>query len=89
MRKVKARWPVPVRRIVFVGHSMGGLVAHSALAQSDLDEPWTDVTTDTVTLGTPHHMRRMSSRAAQAAALSADVLPFDLDACPVPPASAP
>ncbi len=35
-----------------------------------------------------HHMRRMSSRAAQAAALSADVLPFDLDACPVPPASA-
>ncbi|GAA3614057.1 thymidine kinase [Marihabitans asiaticum] len=32
-----------------------------------------------------HHMRRMSSRAAQAAALSADVLPFDLDACPVPP----
>ncbi|MGB1274755.1 MAG: RsmD family RNA methyltransferase, partial [Nannocystaceae bacterium] len=30
-----------------------------------------------------HHMRRMNSRAAQAAALSADVLPFDLDACPV------
>lgn len=32
-----------------------------------------------------HHMRRMNARAAQAAALSADVLPFDLDACPVPP----
>lgn len=32
-----------------------------------------------------HHMRRMNSVAAQAAALSADVLPFDLDACPVPP----
>lgn len=32
-----------------------------------------------------HHMRRMSSHAAQAAAVSADVLPFDLDACPVPP----
>ncbi len=32
-----------------------------------------------------HHMRRMSSHAAHAAALSADVLPFDLDACPVPP----
>ncbi len=31
-----------------------------------------------------HHMRRMSSRAAQAAALSADVLPFELDACPIP-----
>lgn len=34
-----------------------------------------------------HHMRRMSSRAAQAAAQSADVLPFDLDACPVPPSA--
>ena len=32
-----------------------------------------------------HHTRRMSSRAAQAAAVSADVLPFDLDACPIPP----
>ncbi|WP_435198381.1 thymidine kinase [Janibacter sp. GS2] len=32
-----------------------------------------------------HHMRRMSSKAAQAAAQSADVLPFDLAACPVPP----
>lgn len=32
-----------------------------------------------------HHMRRMNSTAAHAAALSADVLPFDLDACPVPP----
>lgn len=32
-----------------------------------------------------HHMRRMNSRAAQAAAQSADVLPFDLDACPIPP----
>ena len=32
-----------------------------------------------------HHMRRMSSQAARAGAQSADVLPFDLDACPVPP----
>lgn len=32
-----------------------------------------------------HHMRRMNSTAAHAAAVSADVLPFDLDACPVPP----
>lgn len=55
MRRVHARWPVPVTRIVFVGHSMGGLVAHSALAQADLDEPWSEATTDTITLGTPHH----------------------------------
>ncbi len=32
-----------------------------------------------------HHMRRMTSHAARAAAVSPDVLPFDLDVCPVPP----
>lgn len=32
-----------------------------------------------------HFMRRMNSRAAHVAAQSADVLPFELDACPVPP----
>jgi thymidine kinase len=31
-----------------------------------------------------HFMRRMNSRAARAAAQSADVLPFELDACPLP-----
>jgi len=31
-----------------------------------------------------HHMRRMTSHAARAAALSPEVLPFDLDLCPVP-----
>jgi pimeloyl-ACP methyl ester carboxylesterase len=71
MRKVKARWPVPVERIIFVGHSMGGLVAHSALAQSDLDEPWTEVTTDTVTLGTPHHGTPLERTANTIATVSA------------------
>jgi thymidine kinase len=33
-----------------------------------------------------HFMRRMNSAAARAASLSPDVLPFDLDVCPVPPA---
>ncbi|WP_426566701.1 thymidine kinase [Angustibacter sp. McL0619] len=32
-----------------------------------------------------HHMRRMTRSAAHAAALSPDVLPLDLDICPVPP----
>ncbi|MEO7132071.1 MAG: thymidine kinase [Dermatophilaceae bacterium] len=31
-----------------------------------------------------HYMRRMTSHAARAAALSPDLLPFDLEACPVP-----
>lgn len=32
-----------------------------------------------------HYMRRMTSHAARAAALSPEVLPFDLEVCPVPP----
>ncbi len=32
-----------------------------------------------------HHMRRMTRAAAHAAALSPDVLPLDLDMCPMPP----
>ncbi|HRC41889.1 thymidine kinase [Nostocoides sp.] len=32
-----------------------------------------------------HYMRRMNSHAARAAALSADVLPLELDACAIPP----
>jgi hypothetical protein len=50
-----AAWPVPVERIVLIGHSMGGLVLHSALAQADPDAPWLEAVTDTVSLGSPHH----------------------------------
>lgn len=35
-----------------------------------------------------HYMRRMTSHAARAQAVSADVLPFDLDLCPLPGARA-
>lgn len=35
MSAVVRHWPVPVRDIVLIGHSMGGLVVHSALAQTD------------------------------------------------------
>lgn len=35
-----------------------------------------------------HYMRRMSSAAARASALSPDTLPFDLDLCPLPMPSA-
>ena len=34
-----------------------------------------------------HHMRRMTSQAARAAAPSPETLPFDLDVCPIPPPS--
>jgi thymidine kinase len=32
-----------------------------------------------------HYMRRMTSHAAKVAAISPEVLPFDLDVCPLPP----
>lgn len=50
------RWPQPVRRIVIVGHSMGGLLArsatHSAIAAG---LRWPTLLRDIVFLGTPHH----------------------------------
>lgn len=51
-------WPVPVRDVVLIGHSMGGLVARSALHQAGGGTPaahgWTSLVRDTVTLGSPH-----------------------------------
>lgn len=51
-------WPVPVERLVLLGHSMGGLVARSALfhgVQSQRDGPrWPGRVDDLVCLGTPH-----------------------------------
>jgi pimeloyl-ACP methyl ester carboxylesterase len=52
-------WPVPVQDLVLVGHSMGGLVARSALAQAGDgtvagQRRWPGLVRDTITLGTPH-----------------------------------
>lgn len=49
-------WPVPVRRISLVGHSMGGLVVRAALEScpEDSTSGWAARVTDVVTLGTPH-----------------------------------
>ncbi|CAN7230163.1 lipase family alpha/beta hydrolase [Knoellia sp. LjRoot47] len=67
-----AHWPVPVTRLVLVGHSMGGLVVHSALAQADVTGPgaeWVSRVSDTVTLGSPHlgaPLERGANHAARA-----------------------
>jgi hypothetical protein len=52
---VVAGWPVPVRSIAVVGHSMGGLVARSAAHQADeAGAAWLPLLRTIVTIGTPH-----------------------------------
>jgi pimeloyl-ACP methyl ester carboxylesterase len=47
-------WPLELRRIALVGHSMGGLILRAACAVStDNESPWTDRVTDVICLGTP------------------------------------
>ncbi|NYJ04100.1 lipase family alpha/beta hydrolase [Petropleomorpha daqingensis] len=56
--RLVAAWPQEVQDVVLIGHSMGGLVARSALHQAGGGtadaHPWTALVRDTITLGTPH-----------------------------------
>ena len=49
-------WPVPVEKLVIVGHSMGGLLARSACHYGRLaGHGWLNHLRQLVFLGTPHH----------------------------------
>jgi len=51
-----SQWPHPVERLALLGHSMGGLLARSALHYGTQgDHIWPEKMTDIVFLGTPHH----------------------------------
>lgn len=53
---LQASWPVSVDEIVLVGHSMGGLVARSAVDQGRArGAVWADRVAHVVCLGSPHH----------------------------------
>jgi pimeloyl-ACP methyl ester carboxylesterase len=64
MHELVQAWPVTLREVVLIGHSMGGLVARSALAQArrpdetgyglDDEGDWTRLVGATVMLGAPH-----------------------------------
>ena len=78
-----AHWPTPVTRLVLIGHSMGGLVVHSALAQADVEatgaQDWVSRVSDTVTLGAPHlgaSLERGVNQAARAAGALRHVRPL-------------
>jgi pimeloyl-ACP methyl ester carboxylesterase len=70
-----AAWPVRVRRIALVGHSMGGLIVRAACAvRTEARRPWTRLVTDVVTLGTPH-LGAPLERTVHAGARALGVLP--------------
>jgi pimeloyl-ACP methyl ester carboxylesterase len=78
--RVVMHWPVPVRRLALVGHSMGGLLLRAASAvTTDSDSPWTDLVTDVVCLGTPHlgaPLERAANRGAAALGRLPESAPF-------------
>ncbi|MDH4059188.1 MAG: GPI inositol-deacylase [Aquincola sp.] len=56
LERLVEQWPQPVQRIVLLGHSMGGLLARSALHYGALAGlRWRSRVSDAVFLGTPHH----------------------------------
>lgn len=56
MERLVDQWPQPLQRLVLIGHSMGGLVARSALHSArQAGLAWPAHVDDLVCLGTPHH----------------------------------
>ena len=56
LESLVARWPVPVRRVAVLAHSMGGLVARSASHYAAAaGHSWRERLHAMVFLGTPHH----------------------------------
>ncbi|MBA4262756.1 MAG: permease, partial [Comamonadaceae bacterium] len=56
LERLVAAWPLPLARITLVGHSMGGLVARSAVHSArEAGQRWPGLLRELVFLGTPHH----------------------------------
>lgn len=55
LERLMSAWPVPLERITIVGHSMGGLVARSAVHAACADKlQWVAMLRELIFLGTPH-----------------------------------
>lgn len=56
LQRLVTNWPVKVRQLVILGHSMGGLVARSAVDYGlEAGQNWPAHLEKIVSLGTPHH----------------------------------
>jgi pimeloyl-ACP methyl ester carboxylesterase len=56
LEELLKNWPVPVEELFIVAHSMGGLIARSALYYGQQEQKnWTNQLKKVVFLGTPHH----------------------------------
>jgi pimeloyl-ACP methyl ester carboxylesterase len=56
LEELVKNWPVPIEELVIIAHSMGGLVARSALYYGGQEQKnWTKHLKKIVFLGTPHH----------------------------------
>ena len=55
LEEITTNWPTPVDEIVLIGHSMGGLVARSALSRAQsANHDWINSVNHLVALATPH-----------------------------------
>lgn len=56
LERLTAEWPEPIRNLVIIGHSMGGLVARSACHHArGTGHAWPGQLRKLVFIGTPHH----------------------------------
>jgi pimeloyl-ACP methyl ester carboxylesterase len=82
LERAVAAWPVPVERVVLLGHSMGGLVARSACHYAETrGHGWRRALSDVVFVGTPHHgapLERAGDRFERLLAISPYSAPFAL-----------
>ncbi len=55
LEKIHLAWPVPISNIAVIGHSMGGLVARSAVVTAiSSGHRWVELARDLVAIGAPH-----------------------------------
>jgi len=56
LEQLAAHWPVPIEKLTIVAHSMGGLLARSAVHYARQEGLcWPDQLKNIIFLGTPHH----------------------------------